>query len=339
MALPRALSGARFIIIIDTVIITKNSLVAVTRSFKPRGQYQQYNNSSILNENAKSERKTMKNAVIITYHRGYFEITATLPTGKDRCKFALKPAGTTLENFLEMLKKEDPEIRKIMFKSDGVRIASSTNIETLIHEKKLIMVMNESDEQTFEVVLSKVSTDIPDIYLKINEIKILVEHLYRDLNVEEFLQRREEELVQDLKKLQTELHLLQMMKISAEIKAQKRTQWLIWAGLGLMSMQFGVVARLTWWENSWENMEPITYFVTYANTMAAFAYFVLARREYRLNDVKRRQHLVFFYQEARKKQLDIDRYNFINNKMIEIEQILRKIRDPIRLRISRKSKK
>lgn len=46
----------------------------------------------------------------------------------------------------------------------------------------------------------------------------------------------------------------------------------------LMGVQFGVLARLTWWEYSWDIMEPITYFVTYGTSIAAFAYYVLTKQ-------------------------------------------------------------
>ena len=39
-------------------------------------------------------------------------------------------------------------------------------------------------------------------------------------------------------------------------QADRRTQNLTWLGLGLMSVQFGILARLTWWEYSWDIMEP-----------------------------------------------------------------------------------
>jgi calcium uniporter protein, mitochondrial len=54
---------------------------------------------------------------------------------------------------------------------------------------------------------------------------------------------------------------------------------------GMMSVQFGVLARLTWWEYSWDIMEPVTYFVTYGTGIAAYAYFVLTKQEYLFNDV------------------------------------------------------
>jgi hypothetical protein len=45
-----------------------------------------------------------------------------------------------------------------------------------------------------------------------------------------------------------------------------------------MSVQFGILARLTWWEYSWDIMEPVTYFVTYGTAMAAYAYYVITKQ-------------------------------------------------------------
>lgn len=45
-----------------------------------------------------------------------------------------------------------------------------------------------------------------------------------------------------------------------------------------MATQFGILARLTWWEYSWDIMEPVTYFITYGSAMAMYAYFVMTRQ-------------------------------------------------------------
>lgn len=63
-----------------------------------------------------------------------------------------------------------------------------------------------------------------------------------------------------------------------ETVAERRTTILTWVGLGLMSVQFGILARLTWWEYSWDIMEPVTYFVTYGTAMAAYAYYVVTKQ-------------------------------------------------------------
>ncbi|VEL27660.1 unnamed protein product [Protopolystoma xenopodis] len=45
-----------------------------------------------------------------------------------------------------------------------------------------------------------------------------------------------------------------------------------------MGLQFGILARLTWWEYSWDIMEPVTYFVGYGTSMAIYAYYVTTRQ-------------------------------------------------------------
>ncbi|XP_014677294.1 PREDICTED: calcium uniporter protein, mitochondrial-like [Priapulus caudatus] len=92
-------------------------------------------------------------------------------------------------------------------------------------------------------------------------------------------------------------------------RANQRTGALVWGGLALMGVQFGMLARLTWWEYSWDIMEPVTYFVTYGTSMAMYAYFVLTRKEYVFPDVKDRLWLRGFYSGARR-TLDTDRYNW-----------------------------
>lgn len=48
----------------------------------------------------------------------------------------------------------------------------------------------------------------------------------------------------------------------------------MWALLAAMSMQAGFFARLTWWEYSWDIMEPVTYFATFATMIASLAYYI-----------------------------------------------------------------
>lgn len=66
-------------------------------------------------------------------------------------------------------------------------------------------------------------------------------------------------------------------------KAERRTTWVLWGGMAYMATQFGILARLTWWEYSWDIMEPVTYFITYGTAMAMYAYFVLTRQVRRQN--------------------------------------------------------
>lgn len=83
--------------------------------------------------------------VTIEYHRGLPQITVPLPSRKERCRFTLKPISNTVGDFLEMLKKEDRGIDRVVCKTpDGTRIASSTTIETLLQDDFKLLINDNS---------------------------------------------------------------------------------------------------------------------------------------------------------------------------------------------------
>ena len=67
---------------------------------------------------------------------------------------------------------------------------------------------------------------------------------------------QEQRLIREIEELQAELAPLEQRRKQLAELADKRSNNLIWLGLGMMSVQFGVLARLTWWEYSWDIMEP-----------------------------------------------------------------------------------
>jgi len=142
----------------------------------------------------------------------------------------------------------------------------------------------------------------------------------------------------ELEKLKNELGPLEDKREQINQLALKRTNYLTWVGLGLMSVQFGILARLTWWEYSWDIMEPVTYFVTYGTAMLAYAYFVLTKQEYVLPAVTDRQYLITFHKNAKKVGLDVDKYNVLKDKIHKIETDLQRLRDPLALHLPLKTR-
>lgn len=98
-----------------------------------------------------------------------------------------------------------------------------------------------------------------------------------------------------LENLKVELLPLEQQRIKLDELARRRTNILLWSGLGgkitlvflscnnyvfvlAMSLQFGFFAQLTWGEYSWDIMEPVTYFTTCATLIGIYVYFALIRQ-------------------------------------------------------------
>lgn len=209
--------------------------------------------------------------------------------------------------------------------SDGVRIASSSTIESLLSEPFYLTLNNQVylvEPPSIERLTSEESETLSDL-------KVLVAKLYENLNVSEFQLQQERLLLDRLHLIKEQLEPLEQKKHELMSLSDRRTSMLSWLGLGLMGMQFGVLARLTWWEYSWDIMEPVTYFITYGTTMAMYAYFVVTRQDYNLPEVRDRQFLISFYKFARRQGMDVARYNRLRQEMSQIEEDLRRLRDPL----------
>lgn len=89
---------------------------------------------------------------------------------------------------------------------------------------------------------------------------------------------KELELKGQLDQLRGELAPLERLKLQIDGSSTQRTNLAVWASMAFMSVQFGFLARLTWWEYSWDIMEPVTYFIGSGMSMLMFAYFLITRQ-------------------------------------------------------------
>lgn len=257
---------------------------------------------------------------------GLPQITLPLPSRNEMCVFSLKPVSNNVGDFIEMLKCEDRGIDSVYVRNTaGIRIASGTSIQTLFDEEFELHINNNR----YRILPPKLETLSSEELRKISDVKYLISELYEALNIQEFQLQKETELQKELEDLQAELRPLEVQKEELREWAEKRTQMLTWIGLGMMSVQFGVLARLTWWEYSWDIMEPVTYFVTYGTGIVAYAYFVLTKQEYLFNDVAKRQWLISFHKKADKHRWDVDRYNRLQQGVNNIQADLRRLRSPL----------
>ncbi|KAK2161211.1 hypothetical protein LSH36_120g16009 [Paralvinella palmiformis] len=269
-------------------------------------------------------------AVHVTHRHGLPVLSVPLPSRKEQCQFTLKPFGDNLGDFFSHLQQEDHGIDRIAaYSTDGVRIAKSTPISSLL-QNDFELVINDRRYLVPATPSVKLSHEHD---LELSDVKNQIAQLFTALNIETHQLERERQLIEQLEQLQEELEPYEKLKIELEQRAHKRTTRLSWLGLGLMGLQFGILARLTWWEYSWDIMEPVTYFITYGTTIAMFAYYVVTKQEYNFVEVRDREFLLTMYRHGKRLNMDFDRYNMIREKIFQTRYDLQRLRDPLQLQL------
>ncbi|XP_012057866.1 PREDICTED: calcium uniporter protein, mitochondrial [Atta cephalotes] len=274
----------------------------------------------------KVKTESIGSDVIVAYYRGLPRITVPLPSRREHCSFTMKPITHTVGNFLDMLKTEDRGIDRACITSlDGVRIASSNTIESLLEEDFKLLI-NDNEYIVSPPLRERCTTE--DLQ-KLGDVQALVAQLYEAFHVREYHVDMERSVIAELENIRLQLEPMEQKLQEIQNAAYKKANFFIWTFLVMMSIQFGALARLTWWEYSWDIMEPVTYFVTYGTTMMWFIYYLVTRQEYMLPDVLNRRHLIVLHRRARKIGLDIDVYNALKNRAYELETTLKIIRGPL----------
>ncbi|KAG7567462.1 Calcium uniporter protein C-terminal [Arabidopsis thaliana x Arabidopsis arenosa] len=111
-----------------------------------------------------------------------------------------------------------------------------------------------------------------------------------------------------------ELKELEAEKAVIDVKAHSLVRKELWAGLGYLILQTAGFMRLTFWELSWDVMEPICFYVTSVYFMAGYAFFLRTSKEPSFEG---------FYQsrfEAKQRKLMND-YEFDHERYDELKKL------------------
>ncbi|XP_060042271.1 calcium uniporter regulatory subunit MCUb, mitochondrial [Erinaceus europaeus] len=268
--------------------------------------------------------------ITICYRHGLPAITLTLPTRSERCQFVVKPLLSTVGSFLQDLQHEDRGIQKArVLSADGTEIATSTSMEVLLMNDFKLVINNK----IYDVQSLKEAKPSGEQTVEMEKVKYLVHRLFMAMHLEELQKRQERHLLERISHLKRQLLPLEQMKARIEARSKATTSGLLWAGLALLSVQGGALAWLTWWVYSWDIMEPVTYFITVANSMVFFAYFIITRQNYTYSTVQRRQFLHFFHKKSKKQHFDVAQYNKLKEDLAKATDSLRRVRHSLSLQV------
>jgi hypothetical protein len=269
-------------------------------------------------------------SVTVGIQRGMPVLTLQLPSRMEKCQFTLKPITGTVGQLLSDIKIEDGGIdRALIYTADGVRVSQSTKLGDLIqNDFKLII-----NGTTYEIESRNFGSFDSEKSAELDVAKSLVYSLYTSLNAEEHSLDKEKRLLEELEQLKVEIAPMEIVKEDLMKNAERRSNAVMWLGGGYMAFQFGLFARLTWWEYSWDIMEPVTYFAGYGTAIVAYGYYLITRQEYIYPDVKDRSFLINFYRGCKKHQFDVIKYNDLKDRIAQIELDLKRLRDPLALHL------
>jgi len=139
-------------------------------------------------------------------------------------------------------------------------------------------------------------------------------------------QQKISKLWETLQKEKEERDRLHSVKVPLDKKAERAASRWLYLGLTGMVGHFCIVARLTWWELSWDIVEPITYMVTYSTIAALLLYYCATRVEYQYESlfqrmVEKRKKKIY-----RRNDFNIERYNQLVESIKTNSQKLEELR-------------
>ncbi|KAG0519887.1 hypothetical protein BDA96_08G025200 [Sorghum bicolor] len=105
-----------------------------------------------------------------------------------------------------------------------------------------------------------------------------------------------------------EFEQLQAKKEEIDKLAHKQVRRILWSGLGFFMCQVGLFFRLTFWEFSWDVMEPIAFFTTASGLLVGYAYFLITSRDPTYQDFMERLFLSRQKKLCAAKKFDMERY-------------------------------
>ncbi|KAM9957923.1 hypothetical protein ACTFIW_012899 [Dictyostelium discoideum] len=84
----------------------------------------------------------------------------------------------------------------------------------------------------------------------------------------------------EINSLRQKIQPLEEKKQVIDRKAHRRATAIIWTGLGYCFAQAAILARLTWWDLSWDIIEPVSYFLTFGSVLIGYTYFTMTKTEF-----------------------------------------------------------
>ncbi|KAL3344571.1 hypothetical protein AABB24_023823 [Solanum stoloniferum] len=106
-----------------------------------------------------------------------------------------------------------------------------------------------------------------------------------------------------------ELNQMEEEKTAIDRKAESLVRRELWCGLGYFVIQTAAFMRLTFWELSWDVMEPICFYVTSFYCMAGYTFFLRTAKEPSFEGFFQSRFVAKQKRLMKVRNFDLQRYN------------------------------
>ncbi|XP_010544122.1 PREDICTED: calcium uniporter protein 6, mitochondrial-like [Tarenaya hassleriana] len=114
--------------------------------------------------------------------------------------------------------------------------------------------------------------------------------------------------------MREEFDKLKNMKEEIDVLAHKQVRKILWCGLAYSVAQIGLFFRLTFWEFSWDVMEPIAFFATATGIIVGYGYFLVTSRDPSYQDFLKRLFISRQRKLLKRYKFDVERYKELERK-------------------------
>ncbi|CAK7339510.1 unnamed protein product [Dovyalis caffra] len=106
-----------------------------------------------------------------------------------------------------------------------------------------------------------------------------------------------------------ELQEMEKQKAAIDQKARTLVRRELWTGLGFLIIQTAGFMRLTFWELTWDVMEPICFYLTSIYFLAGYTFFLRTAKEPSFEGFYQSRFLAKQKQLMKVRNFDVERYN------------------------------
>ncbi|RCV45809.1 hypothetical protein SEVIR_9G487200v4 [Setaria viridis] len=226
-------------------------------------------------------------------------------------------AGVTVEQARKVARAAEMEVARARLRSNAQSVVSGSEFAALCADiaggveggRRLARALDESG---VVIVLGDAVFLRPDMVAKAIESVILPAAKQQQQQLAA-PRAGEEEEGEAAARRREELAAMEAQKAAIDADAAAQVRRELWCGLALVAAQTLGFMRLTFWELSWDVMEPVCFYVTSLYFMSGYAFFMRTATEpsfegfFRARLASRQRRLM------RARGFDVDRYNALGS--------------------------